>query len=362
MSTLPGIAASSPDGSASQAVPRSPFEADIDGQPEALRALAGSDALTSLPPLDLASFDRVILTGMGASHYSALPAWRRLVANGHCAWWHSTSELLESPGLLTGRSLLWITSQSGRSGEVVALLDRLGRDVPRPQLILGVTNDTESPLARACDVLLDLRAGAESTVSTKSYMNSLAAQHVLLAHLTGGQPDAAAATIMNAADELETTSVPVDRIKAISARILGAALPRIALIGAADQAASALVGALVIKEAAKLAAEGFTGSEFRHGPLELAGPGLTAVVFTGTGQHRLLSQLARQIRDTGSYTVQIGRDPGTGGEQLVTPTASGLSQMIADAKLAQLLSVQLARARALTPGQFKYGQKVTSAP
>ena len=30
---------------------------------------------------------------------------------------------------------------------------------------------------------------------------------------------------------------------------------------------------------AKVAAEGFVGGEFRHGPLELAGPGLTAVLF-----------------------------------------------------------------------------------
>jgi len=43
------------------------------------------------------------------------------------------------------------------------------------------------------------------------------------------------------------------------------------------------MGALLLKEVTKLPAESFIGGEFRHGPLELAGPGLVAVVFTGSG-------------------------------------------------------------------------------
>lgn len=317
--------------------------------------------LASLPPVDLAGFDRIILTGMGASHYSALPAWRRLVAAGHAAWWQPAGELLDSPGLLTSGSLLWITSQSGRSGEVVALLDRLGTSIPRPRLVLGVTNDEASPLAGGCDVLIGLRAGAESTVSTKSYMNSLAAQHLLTTRLTGGPDDAAAETVADAADELEALPVPQDAIRSVAARVLAATEPRIALIGDADQAASALMGALVIKESAKLAAEAFAPGEFRHGPLELGGPGLFALVFTGSGQPAP-SRLAIQIRGTGSFTLEIGRNPGPAGERLITPASSELSQLLADARLAQQLSVELARSRSLTPGEFRYASKVTSWP
>jgi glutamine---fructose-6-phosphate transaminase (isomerizing) len=356
MTKVPGATSSPRSGPSPSG---SPFEADIAGQPAALRALAGSGVLASLPPIDLADFDRIILTGMGASHYSGLPAWRRLVAGGHAAWWQAAGELLDSPGLLTSRSLLWITSQSGRSGEVVALLDRLGTAAPRPRLVLGVTNDEASPVARRCDVLIALRAGTESTVSTKTYMNSLAAQHLLTTRLSGGPDDAAVATVASAADELETLPVPHDAIRSIAARVLAAAGPRIALIGAADQAASALMGALVIKESAKLAAEAFGAGEFRHGPLELAGPGLTALMFTGSGQPRL-SQLAREIRQTGSFILEIGRNPGRGGERMITRASSALSQLMADARLAQQLSVELARSRSLTPGEFRYASKVTS--
>lgn len=345
---------------ASPAARKSAFEADIAGQPAALRALANSDALRSFPPLNIKNFDRVVLTGMGASHYSALPTWRRLIAMGCPAWWQSTSELLDSPGLLTAGSLLWITSQSGRSGEVVALMERLGKDMPHPRSVVGITNDLSSPLAATSDAVVALRSGAESTVSTKTYLNSLAAHHLLLARLCGAEPDASVATILTAADDLETLSVPPDRFQSVAARVLNADAPRIALIGAADHAATALVGALVIKEAAKLAAEGFIGGEFRHGPLELAGPGLTAVLFTAPGHSASLAQLSADLQETGSFTIEAGPDPGAAAERIVTPASGELSQLMTGAKVAQSLSVALAHARALVPGEFLYGRKVTS--
>jgi glucosamine--fructose-6-phosphate aminotransferase (isomerizing) len=345
---------------ASPHIHASAFEADIAGQPAALRALANSDTLRGFPPLDIRNFDRVVLTGMGASHYSALPAWRRLTAMGIPAWRLSTSEILDSPGLLTAGTLLWITSQSGRSGEVVALLERLGNGLPRPRLIVGITNDAESPLAAASDALVALHSGVESTVSTKTYLNSLAAHHLLLTRISAGRMQPAVDTILAAADELETLAMIPDRVKAIAAGVMTSDSPRIALIGAADHAASALVGALVIKEAAKLAAEGFTGGEFRHGPLELAGPGLTAVLFTASDDGASLRQLSADLQQTGSFTIEVGPGPGAAREHILTRASSGLSQLMADAKFTQSLSVELARARALVPGEFRYGRKVTS--
>ena len=68
------------------------------------------------------NYDRIILTGMGSSHFAAHRVWCSLVSEGREAWWVSTAQLLETQELITGDSLLWVTSQSGESGEVVALL------------------------------------------------------------------------------------------------------------------------------------------------------------------------------------------------------------------------------------------------
>lgn len=334
----------------------SPFERDIAGQPTALRELADAHPLRSISSPDLSKFDRIILTGMGSSHYAALPTWRRLVANGYSAWWLSTGELLDSPQLVTDDSLLWITSQSGRSGEIVALLESL-RD-RRPKCTLGVTNDLESPLSTLSDVVVDLHSGVESTVSTKSYMNTLAVHHLLLAEMMSGDNQEADRIVIKAADELESWVAPTDAISSIAKSALETAPPRIVLIGAGDEAATALLGGLIFKEAAKLNAEGYIGGEFRHGPLELAGPGLTALLYMGPGGSPSLEHLSAELRESGSITVELGGN--SSGRPYVDESSNALSRMMIETKFTQCMSVELARTQGLIPGEFLFGQKVTS--
>jgi glucosamine--fructose-6-phosphate aminotransferase (isomerizing) len=334
----------------------SPFEANIAEQPGALRDFAHLPMVEGVEKIQLESFDRIILTGMGASHHCALPTWRQLVASGHPAWWLSTSELLDSPALLTNNSLLWITSQSGRSGEVVALLDEIeGR---RPSFILGVTNDLASPLGERSDVVADLCSGDEATVSSKSYLNSLAAHRVLTEKMMGVEESESLRTVLTAADELSSWSAPTDAIRAMATGALAFGAPRIALIGSGNQSASALLGALVIKEAAKVSAEGFVGGEFRHGPLEMAGPGLTALLYIGRGENRHIQQLGSDLRESGSTVIEIGA---TRGGEIVTESSSELSQMMLETKFTQLFSVELARAQGFVPGEFRFGKKITSS-
>lgn len=114
----------------------SPYEADIHAQPGALRAYGAS----APPDLDGSGYERIVLTGMGASHFAAVPTWRRLTAAGYPAWWVSTTQLLDTPELVTPGTLLIATSQSGASGEITQILP--GGALPaRPRTLVGVTND-----------------------------------------------------------------------------------------------------------------------------------------------------------------------------------------------------------------------------
>src|SRR4051812_14400087 len=99
----------------------SPLELDIAAQADALRAFARSPAHGGLDPAGRDRYDRIVLTGMGSSHFAALPTWRSLVATGRPAWWVDSGQLLETPDLVTPDTLLIATSQSGASGEVAAL-------------------------------------------------------------------------------------------------------------------------------------------------------------------------------------------------------------------------------------------------
>lgn len=335
----------------------SPFERDIADQPDALRALAQSPASPPLPALRPGDYERVVLTGMGSSHFAALPSWRRLVAAGHPAWWVDTGQLLDAAELVTPETLLVATSQSGASGEVVALLDRFRNDAA-PARIIGVTNDEHSPLAQQADLTVLLHSGDEATVSTKSYLNTLAVLDRLAAGLLGTTGD----DVLAVAKAVEEFS-PLDTLTDL-ARPLGS-MPgaRLVYVGYQDQGATALYAGLITKEAAKIPADGYVGGQFRHGPLELAGSGLTAVLFGGRAAHQneSLVLLARDLVASGSVVVGVGALGVEGVVELPVPEGDALAQLAHGSLVAQHIAVAVARARGITPGAFAYGNKVTTA-
>ena len=334
-----------------------PFEHDIADQPEALRAFAQSTPPTGLTELLSGHYDRIVLSGMGSSHFAALPTWRQLVAAGLPAWWVDTGQLLDSPHLITPSTLTIITSQSGASGEVAALIDRDHRT--QASTLISVTNDPSSPLGRGGDALLRLHSGDEATVSTKSYLNSLAAHQRVLRLLTGvpGQDP------WHTAKVLEAFSPP-PVLAEIATTFATAPDARLVFVGFGDHAATALYAGLITKEASKIPAEGYIGGQFRHGPLELAGPGLTAVLFGGGSSDPArpsLHQLGTDLLESGSTVLAVGDLGIPGAHEIPTPAPGLLDQLAHGAVVAQHLTVELARARNITPGSFLFGSKITSA-
>ena len=122
---------------------------------------------------------------MGSSHYAGLPTWRQLIALGHNAWAIDTGQLLDNDTVLDAGTLLIITSQSGASGEVTELLERRQAGRVAPAALVGVADNESSPLARAADLFIPLHSGPEATVSTKSYLNTLAVHRLIRATFTG---------------------------------------------------------------------------------------------------------------------------------------------------------------------------------
>ena len=321
-------------------------------------AARGSPGSTGVAGVLRAEYDRVVFTGMGSSHFAALPSWRQLVAAGRGVWWVDSGQLLDSPRLITADTLLVITSQSGASGEVAALLDPAG-DQPAARAVVGITNDDGSPLARSSDAVIALHSGPEATVSTKSYLNSLAAHQHLLGIMAGMPVGAGAVT--DTATLLEGLN-PAPEATALAGILTAASNPRIAYIGGKDHAATALYAGLITKEAAKVAAEGFVGGEFRHGPLELAGPGLAAVLFGAWAGDTPgpLSALAADLIASGADVTLVGDLERSGARTVPIPRGASLTELAAAAVVAQHIAVGIARARGIEPGRFAYGQKVTT--
>lgn len=338
-----------------------PFEVNIAEQPEALRRLAEVKP-PEMSDLVGRSWGRIVLTGMGSSHFVGTPTWRRLVGLGHNAWTIDTGDLLDNINLITGETLLIVTSQSGASGEITELLARRQAGQVAAGFLVGIANDPDSPLARSADLYLPSHSGAEATVSTKSYLNSMAVHRLLQA--TFAYEDVGMVCKLELRDAADAVQAMIDSVDLVDIARATAHHPsrRLAYIGSRDTAATALFAALITKEASKVPAEGYIAGQFRHGPLELAGDGLTVVIFA-PDRHQPdlgLRRLATDLLATGSKVMMVGDDKVEAHINVPVGGTTALAALAAGSVVAELFAVELAVANGVVPGAFVYGSKITT--
>ncbi len=122
------------------------------------------------------------------------------------------------------------------------------------------------------------------------------------------------------------------------------------------------MAALVLKEAAHLPAEALEGGQFRHGPLELAGPEMAALmVATEPATYDLDVALAEDIAAAGGAVLlasATGEAPAGVDGLALGDVPRALAPVLAVAP-AQLLAWQLAAERGIDPCAFSVGAKVT---
>jgi glucosamine--fructose-6-phosphate aminotransferase (isomerizing) len=339
-----------------------PFSAEIAGQPEALRRAAAGlrdqrEALRTVAGLP--TDGTVILTGMGGSYTMCYPLAAELAGAGLTAVMLGSAELVHfRAGILGPSTPVIAVSQSGESAEVVRLANMLrGRDDRPP--IVAVTNGTDNTLARAADVVLDTRAGEETGPSTGTFGAGLVVLAGIGRVLRGTTPDAACESVPR---EVERAAASIERFFASSA--LGDGLlawlgPRedVVVLGRGPARAAAEMAALTLKEAVGLPAEALESAQFRHGPLELAGPGLAAIVIATEPETASLDRsLARELREVGAAVLEITRGDGAFGigdvDRSIAPAVSIVP--------IQLLAHRLAVAHGREPGSYVHAAKVTT--
>src|SRR5687767_4623274 len=136
---------------------------------DALELIEENQELTKEIAASTAATGRLVLTGMGTSHYGNRVAEAALREAGLDATAIVTSELLNSLEIPRRWTLL-LVSQSGESGEIVAYLRR--RQDPAHEF--GMTLDAGSTLGRARRGLA-ARSGAERAfASTRSFFLQIA--------------------------------------------------------------------------------------------------------------------------------------------------------------------------------------------
>lgn len=333
------------------------YIADLLGQPVALQDTLAD--LLKLPDLRHLSrrltdgdYRRVVLTGMGSSYHALHPLWLKLIAGGMTAFQIETSELIHSaPGLLDEKTFVVAVSQSGRSAEILRLLEKQYGG------LLCVTNSDDSPLALQAEAAILTRAGEESTVSCKTYVTALAALEVLGQVLLGEAPQHSLDDLSPVpevmADYLENwrrhVSELLEQLDGVQALMLA---------GRGASLAAVSTGALIIKEAAHFPAEGMSSATLRHGPLNMASPRLFVLVYEGGSKTGSLNtRLAEDIRTTGGKVqlVHFAEDNGVFSLPSISESALPLVEILP----AQMLSLACAQLTGWEAGEFRHGFKVT---
>ena len=207
------------------------------------------------------------------------------------------------PPCLNGALVVGI-SQSGKSPDIVSVLTE-GRS--QGCLTLAVTNEPESPLAEAADLVLDIQAGAEKAVAaTKTYTSELMGLAMISTALCGDEL---------AWRDLEKVPAWIDELLKQDAAIARMAerfryMRQCVVLGRGFNYATAFEWALKMKELTYVVAEPYSSADFQHGPIAMVEGGFPVMAVTPQGKvfDSMLEMLTRLRQKHDAELVVISND------------------------------------------------------
>jgi len=271
------------------------FRADIDRVPETLVELAA--ALDQEPAWPFTEAPRrLVLVGMGSSHYAADVCARRLRAAGIDAVAELSSVVVTwppSPDLT-----VVAISAGGTSVETLRALEpHLGTS-----RVVALTNRVESQLAERCDEVVPMRAGEEAGgVACRTYRHTIACLLALEAQLV--EYPSLTDVLRRAA---EATHGLLDRERSWLPEVVETvdSPDGLWLVAPAERLASAMQGALMVREGPRRTAVGCETGDWRHVDVYLTKTlDYRAIVFTGS---RWEAEAARWMQERNATSIAIG--------------------------------------------------------
>jgi glucosamine--fructose-6-phosphate aminotransferase (isomerizing) len=209
----------------------------------------------------------------------------------------------QSPPRLAGALVIGV-SQSGQSPDIVSVLKEGRR---QGCLTLAITNISDSPLAKAADLVLDIQAGEEKAVAaTKTYTAELMSVAMLSAALADSEARW---------KELESVSSWSEQALTLDDDIARMAqryryMSHCVVLGRGFNYATAFEWALKLKELTYVIAEPYSSADFQHGPIAMVEGGfpVLAVAPNGKVQESMRAMLTRLRNDKNAELVVISDD------------------------------------------------------
>ncbi|MCJ7624477.1 MAG: SIS domain-containing protein [Anaerolineaceae bacterium] len=175
------------------------------------------------------------------------------------------------------KALVIAISQSGQSPDLISVIEEA---VNQGALTLTLSNQTDSPLAKKSQFVMDICAGTERAIAaTKSYTNSL----IGIALLSGmlNEDDKFIDYLYNlpqvvdmVLNQSEIIQQGVERYRQIDHCVV---------LSRGFNYATACEWALKLKELTYIVAEPYSAADFRHGPLAILDPGFPVFAIATRG-------------------------------------------------------------------------------
>jgi len=293
---------------------------EIFEQPQALREtmrgrISQESPEVQLPGLalsddDLRSIRRVVMIACGTAYHAALAA--KYAIESLCALpveLDVASEFRYRDVVVGPDTLAIVVSQSGETADTLAGLYRAKELGAK---LVAITNVVGSSVARACESVLYTQAGPEIAVaSTKAYTTQILLLDMLAIYLARARGTIPAKRAEELKAALWALPESVDLILAKHQQIADIAdwyynYDGFLYIGRGPNLASALEGALKIKEIAYIHAEGYAAGEMKHGPIAMIDPRMAtvAVAVHGRTYEKMLSNI-KEIKARDGEVIAI---------------------------------------------------------
>ncbi len=300
----------------------------------------------------LRGFQNVRLLGMGTSLHAAMVGeyviedWAGILSRAEDA-----SEFRYRRPTIGHESLTVVITQSGETADTVYGL-RQARE--RDSLTVAVTNVVGSTAARDADGAVYLHSGPEIGVaSTKTYVAHLVSQYLLALRLAAAHGRVSLERRQEIARNLRELPDAVRRVIANDREIARLAhqyshYQNFMFIGRGIDHATALEGALKLKEISYVHAEGCSGGELKHGAIALLDAGFPVVaICTDSPTREKMASNVHEIvaRDAPVIAIVSEGDrslDGVATHILEVPRADGASSAILTSVALQLFAYHLA--------------------
>ncbi len=293
--------------------------------------------------LDLASVNHLVFLACGTSWHASLLGKRFLehFARVHVEVDISSEYRYRNP-VASGNTLVVAISQSGETADTLASL-RLAKAKFMP--VVALVNVVTSTIARESDGVMPLLAGPEIGVaSTKAYTAQVVALYLFALQVAKAKGvldpavEKAAVIAVRALPEQVRKTLSMCEEEVLEAADIFHSAPATVFLGRGGEHATALEGALKLKEIAYIHAIGYPAGEFKHGPIALVTNQLPVVCLCPRDAmyEKMLSNL-QEVRARSGRIIAVGQ----AGDQQLADLADHVFpvELAADDMLQPVLSI-----------------------